>query len=403
MDNVYVARQPIFDRRMRVVGYELLFRDSTANRANVQDQEAATVSVVLNSLTEIGLKRIVGARGAWVKVPHELVRRGLAALLPRRAVVEIMKGQVGDTETAAAVAELKHDGRRVALDHFRFTPEAEPLLRLVDVAKLDLIDLGREDFTDELTRVKRYGVTVLAERVENQRDHAFCRQAGCELFQGYFFCRPEVMHGRRIDASRLAVLDLLTVLEDPSVELSDLQSRIARDVRLCVRLLRFINSAFFGLCQPVRSIAQAIALLGVENLRRWAALTLFAGVKGKPTELTVTALTRARFCQLAGEHLGVERLDGANGDELFTVGLFSVLDALMDTPIEYALAGIPLAPDIRDALIHRRGPMGQLLDCLIALQEADFDRAETLFAPAGPIYMSALAWADDTAAPLFAE
>ncbi len=403
MDNVYVARQPIFDRRMRVVGYELLFRDSTANMANVEDQEAATVSVVLNSLTEIGLMRIVGARGAWIKVPRELVRRGLVALLPRRAVVEIMKGQVGDDETAATVAELKRDGRRVALDHFRFTPEAEPLLRLVDVAKLDLVDLGREDLTAELARLRRYGVTVLAERVENQGDHTFCRQAGCELFQGYFFCRPEVMHGRRIDASRLAVLDLLRVLEDPSVELSDLQSRIALDVRLSVRLLRFINSAFFGLGQPVRSIAQAIALLGVENLRRWAALTLFAGVEGKPTELTVTALTRARFCQLAGEHLGVERLGGANGIELFTVGLFSVLDALMDAPIEYALAGIPLAPDIRHALIHHRGPMGQLLDCLIALQEADFDRAEALFAPAGPIYMSALAWADETAAPLFAE
>jgi EAL and modified HD-GYP domain-containing signal transduction protein len=301
------------------------------------------------------------------------------------------------------VAELKREGRRVALDHYRFSPEAEALLELVDVAKLDLIDLGREGFIAELARLKRYGVTVLAERVENQQDHAFCREAGCELFQGYFFCRPEVMHGRRIDASRLAVLELLTVLEDPSVELSDLQNRIAIDVRLSVRLLRFINSAFFGLAQPVRSIAQAIALLGVENLRRWAALTLFAGVAGKPTELTVTALTRARFCQLAGDHIGVERLGGANGNELFTVGLFSVLDALMDAPIEYALAGIPLAPDIRDALIHHHGPMGQLLDCLMALQEADFERAEALFAPAGPIYMSALAWADETAAPLFAE
>ena len=400
MDNVYVARHPIFDRRMRVVGYELLFRDSAANRADVQDDEAATVSVVLNALTEIGITRIVGARGAWVKVPRELVRNGLVSLLPEHAVVEIMDAQFGDGETAATVTELKRDGRRVALDHFRFTPEAEPLLKLVDIARLDLIDLGREGLIEELARLQHYGVTVLAARVESEGDHAFCRQAGCELFQGYFFCRPEVMHRRRIDASRLAVLDLLTVLEDPSVELSDLQSRIALDVRLSVRLLRFINSAFFGLSQPVRSIAQAIALLGVENLRRWAALTLFAGIEGKPTELTVTALTRARFCQLAGER--DERFGAVNGNELFTVGLFSVLDALMDVPIEYALAGIPLAADIRDALIHHSGPMGHLLDCLLALQESDFDRAEGLFGAAGPTYMSALAWADETAAPLFA-
>ncbi len=396
MPEVYVARQPIFDRRQHVIGYELLFRDGQANAAADPDQQAATASVVLNSLTEIGLKRIVGARGAWIKVPRESISQGLVELLPQRAVVEILEREAIDDELIATVAGLQRSGRRVALDRFRHTPDAEPLLRLVDYVKLDLVDLGREQFSNEVALLKRYGVQLLAARVENHRDHAFCRQAGCELFQGYFFCRPEVMHGRRIDANRLAVLDLLATLQDPGAELDDLQSKITLDVGLSVRLLRYINSAFFGLRQPVRSIGQALALLGVEHLKRWAALTLFASVEDKPTELTITALVRARFCELAAEH-------GSHGDpsELFTCGLFSVIDALLDEPIEDALAGVPLAQDIRDALVRHTGPMGQLLECVVALENGSFERAEEILPMAGELYMSALAWTDKAAEPLF--
>ncbi|MGO9751867.1 MAG: EAL and HDOD domain-containing protein [Solirubrobacteraceae bacterium] len=396
MAEVYVARQPIFNRKQSVIGYELLFRDGQANTPAVSDHQAATASVVLNSLTEIGLKRIVGARGAWIKMPRESISQGLVELLPQRAVVEIPKRETIDDELIETVADLQRTGKRVALDHFSYTPDAEPLLRLVDYVKLDLVDLGREQFSSEVAQLKRYSVKLLAARVENHKDHAFCRQSGCELFQGYFFCRPEVMHGRRIDANRPVLLDLLATLQDPGVELDELQGKIALDVGLSVRLLRYINSAFFGLRQPVRSIGQALALLGVEHVRRWAALTLFASVDDKPQELKLTALVRARFCELAAEQ-------GFPGEanELFTCGLFSVIDALLDEPIEEALAGVPLAQDIRDALVRHAGPMGQLLDCLTALETGAFDRAEAILSTAGPLYMSALTWADTASEPLF--
>ncbi|MGO9791375.1 MAG: EAL and HDOD domain-containing protein [Solirubrobacteraceae bacterium] len=393
---VFVGRQPIFDRRQHVVGYELLFRDGQANRAVVGDHQAATASVVLNSLTEIGLKRIVGARAAWIKVSREFISEGLVQLLPKRAVLEILRGQVIDDELIAEVAELGRRGNKVALDGFRYTPDFEELLRVVDFVKLDLVELGREQFASEVARLRRYGVTLVAARVENQRELAFARQSGCERFQGYFFCRPQVMHATRIDANRQPVLDLLGALQDPDVELDELQCKIALDIGLSVRLLRYINSAFFGLRQPVRSIGQAMALLGVEKLKRWAALTLFASIENKPTELTITALVRARFCELAGAN----RVD-ASSDELFTVGLFSVIDALLDTPIEKALDGVPLAQDIRDALVKHAGPAGRLLECVIALEAAEFDRAEALLPTAGPLYMAALAWADEAAEPLF--
>jgi EAL and modified HD-GYP domain-containing signal transduction protein len=395
MSEVYVARQPIFDRNLQVVGYELLFRDAQGNRADDDDDEAAT-AVILSALTEIGLKRIVGARQPWIRVSPQLVGNGLAELLPQRAVLEIAAEEAADGEFVNLIDELKRNGHLVAIDHFRYTREAEPLLRLADVVKLDLVDIGRGELRRQVASIKRVGLQLLASRVENKLDHGACKHAGCDLFQGYFYCRPEVMQSTRIDASRLAVLDLLAVLQDPRVQLEDLQKRIVLDVGLSVRLLRYINSAYFGLRQPVRSIAHAVALLGLERIRPWAALTLMASVDDKPSELTVTALARARFCELAADERGQQ-----NGSEMFTVGLFSVLDALLDMPISEALASLPLAQEVRDAIVTHNGPMGQLLDCLIALETADFDRAEAILATAGRLYMSAVAWADEAAEPLF--
>ncbi len=397
MAEVFVARQPIFDRKMQVIGYELLFREGQANSANVIDPSAATATVMLNALTEIGLKRIVGARSAWLKFSAEFVNEGLTELLPQRAVIEILPTDQIDDQLLASISAIKRRGNRVALDRFTFAPEAEPLLRMVDVVKLDLVALGRRRFSDELARVKTFGVQLLASRVENRKDHTFCRAAGCELFQGYFFCRPEIMQGTRIDANRLAVLDLLSTLQDPELELGEIGQKIALDVSLSVRLLRYINSAFFGMRQPVRSIGQAVALLGIDHLKRWAALTLFASVADKPTELTITALVRARFCELAAA-----TNTQAASNELFTVGLFSVIDALLDAPIEEALNGVPLAQDIRDAIINHSGPMGQLLDCITALESAELEQAQAIVANAGELYMEAIAWADEAAEPLLA-
>ncbi|MGO9754835.1 MAG: EAL and HDOD domain-containing protein [Solirubrobacteraceae bacterium] len=206
------------------------------------------------------------------------------------------------------------------------------------------------------------------------------------------------MRSKRIDASRAAVLDLLAVLHDPDVEIVDLQHTIALDVCLSFRLLGYINSAFFGLRQQVRSIGQAVTLLGLEHLKQWASLTVFTSIDDKPAELTVTALVRARFCELAGQ----SQLE-ANGNEMFTLGLFSVIDALYETPMEELLTKLPLAPDMCEALVEHKGRKGEMLECLNALEDGDFDKAQGILPTAGRLYISALAWADDVSQPLFAE
>jgi EAL and modified HD-GYP domain-containing signal transduction protein len=396
MSDVFVARQPIFNRDLEVVGYELLFRSREAQA--IPSPEGATASVVLNAFTEIGLGRIVGDRTAWINVSRDFILSGLTETLPAgRVRLELLEDQLLDDQLIEALNDLSTGGYRIALDDFEYSEAAEPLMELVDVIKLDVQALGRDGMTDHVTRLKRHGVKLLAEKVETQEDYAFCTDLGCELFQGYFFCRPELLRDREIVASRLSLLEVIAALQDPGVDLAQLERLIARDVSLSFRLLRYINSAFFGLRMEVSSIGQALALLGVQNLRRWATLSVFASIDDKPPELTVTALIRGRFCELAGEHLS------AIQGELFTLGMFSVIDALMDTPIEEVLASIPFPGDMRRALIAHGGAKGALLDCVQALEAGDFDRAETLAPGAGATYLDALVWANEAANPLLGD
>jgi EAL and modified HD-GYP domain-containing signal transduction protein len=396
MPEVFVARQPIFTRDLKVAGYELLFRGGEADTALIADPEGATASVVLNSFTEIGLERIVGSNRAWVNVSREFVLDGLAGSMPPGVVgLEILEDELLDERLVHALIELKRQGYRIALDDFQYSVSAERLLSLVDVVKLDLVAMGRERMAREVARLKPYGVTLLAEKVESHDDYAFCHGLGCDLFQGFFFCRPELLRRREIAANRASMLEVVAALQDPSVQFAQLERMIGHDVGLSYRLLRYINSAFFGLRFEISSIRQALALLGLENLRRWATLTVLASIDGKPPELTVTALVRARFCERAGE-----RLVGPRPGEMFTLGLFSVIDALTDMPMDEVLEMIPFPSDMRDALISRRGEKGALLTSVTALEAGDFTRAQKLVHGAGALYVEALAWADDAARPL---
>jgi EAL and modified HD-GYP domain-containing signal transduction protein len=398
MPAAFIARQPIFDRSLNAVGYELLFRGrGYAADALIDNPEQATATVLLNAVTELDLKRIVGQKTAWINVSREFVLGELALAIPAGVVgLEIHEDMPFDDELISALHELKRHGHRLALDDFRSRPGSEAALDLFDVVKLDMLELTHQELGAQVERLRPYPGLVLADKLGTRADHEFCVSAGVDLFQGYFFCRPAMVGTRGIEANRLALLQVVAKLNDPAVDLEDIQGLIARDVALSFRLLRYVNSAFFGLRGEVRSIGQALALLGVENVRRWATLSVLAGVDNKPTELTLTALIRARFCELAAGQLGF-----VNPSEAFTLGLFSVIDGMMDAPMHDVAASLPLAEDMRDALVLRRGPKGELLDCVTSLEAGEDEKAGAAIVDAPDLYLESLIWANSAAESLF--
>jgi c-di-GMP phosphodiesterase len=406
MPSAFIARQPIFDRRLEVVGYELLFRGRGYAGDGLSDNPGrATATVVLNTFTELELRRIVGRKTAWVNVGRGFVLDGLVQAIPASlGGLEISESEDFDEELVEALRDLKGKGYRLALDGFGPETNAASVLELFDVVKLNVLDLGHDGLTDAMARLQGQPCQVLAHRVATHPDHEFCAELGCDLFQGYFFCQPAVMGTRSISANRLALLQVVAALQRSDVELTDVEKLIARDVALSFRMLRYVNSAFFGVRSEVRSIGHALALLGLENARRWATLSVLASVDDKPTELTLTALTRARFCELAGEELGL-----AGGAELFTLGLFSVIDALMDTPMQDVVESLPLADDMREALVHRRGPLGELLEAATAREHGEAaaarEHGETGAAAVIPhadeLYLRSVIWANTAAESLF--
>jgi EAL and modified HD-GYP domain-containing signal transduction protein len=397
VSQVFIARQPIFDRALKVVGYEVLFRNDATNEARVSDDSAATATVVLNALTEIGLERIVGSHTAWINLPRQFLLDGLASALPPRfTCFEILEGQLIDEPFVEAVRELKRQGYRIALDDFAQVEGVEELLPLADVIKLDYLALGRERIAEQMGNLRRYNMQLLAEKVETREDHSYCQELGFDLFQGFFYQRPELISSRRIDLNRDSVLQVIAALQNPALQLDDVEPLIARDISLSLRLLRYINSAFFGLAHEVASVRQAMVLLGLDNIRRWATLTIVGSLEGESSELTTTGLIRARFCELAGGTLNHDR------SELFTLGLFSLIDAMLDAPLEDILREIPFPTDMREALVEHTGFMGELLNAVASLEAGYIGDAKAVVPNAGELYMEALLWANEASDALFA-
>lgn len=388
MTNVRIARQPILNGEQIVQGYELLYPTSGV------DETLAVARITIEALSEIGLERLVGLSRAWINVTTEFLTSDMVLNLPPDRVVLELSPQLGEDQDAVArVAALRDAGYSFAADSFTLTAAPNPLLDLVAFVKLDLSEIGAREVARHAFELRSADVELVACEVHTGEEFELAKAAGASLFQGFFFCRPHMLPGRRITPSRTAMLQLSSALQDPDVQLADLERIISNDVAMSYRLLKYINSAYFSVRNEVTSIKQALALLGIEPLRRWATLSIFAEVGEQPRELLVTALVRARFCEIAGTSA-----DG-RPSELFTLGLFSVLDALTGTPMYTAIADLPLAPVLHDALLHHSGP-GRLLDSVIAIEEGEFDRANEITPGSSEAYLEAVAWSNEVGATM---
>lgn len=394
-----IGRQPILDRFGRVRAYELLFRGDMPTESSNFDGNYATASVIANALTEFDFEEVVGPHQAFINFTEELLQNDIALLLPKeRVVLEILENVNVTKKLVKAAAALADKGYHIALDDFVFEPQWEPLMVIADTVKLDVLALSRPEIEEHVKRLRRYDVRLLAEKVESVEEHTWLMDLGFDLFQGYYYAKPNIVSRTRIPQNHIAVVHLLAALNQKSCSIDDIEKLVSEDVSLSYRLLRYINSAFIALPQKVDSIRRAVIYFGIDMLRHWASLLVMAGVDGKPKVLMENALVRARMCERLATQAGL-----IDAESFFTVGLFSILDSLLDAPMAVILEPLPLSPEIVNALTTGEGVYGEALRCVTSYETCDWAHVtfQTLDRDTiGGIYLDSIQWAFDAASNL---
>ena len=387
---VAVARQPILDRAEVIRGYELLYRPTGSCAVG---PEGATSNVIVRALADIGLDALVGDRKAWVNVTREfLLEVRPLPLPPERTVIELVEGQAVDDELLEVLGELRAAGFRVALDDFRFDAGWEALVEHADAVKLDIRELPGAALGGAVERLRRPGLYLLAEKVETREEYEHCRTLGFDAFQGYFFAQPLLVEGGTVPTHQLAGLASLARAGD-DVSFEELERLIRQDAGLAYKLVRLANSAYVGSRSAVASVHGALTLMGTINVRRWSMLLALAGFTDRPQHLLATGLLRARQCEL----LARCPVDPAVA---FTVGLFSILPALVGTTMEALVDGLPFDGRVSGALLEQSGEEGALLAGVLAFERGDFEACESFgidLLEVAEVYRAALAWVEQAA------
>ncbi|MEA2108814.1 MAG: HDOD domain-containing protein [Pseudomonadota bacterium] len=365
--DAYVARQPIFDQQKRIYAYELLFRDGTANFAADIDGDVATHTVLANSILTIGMDVIAGGKKTFINFTRNLLVNKVPLLLPKEnIVVEILEDVQAEEEVVAACREMGQKGFEIALDDFEYSPELEPLISLADIIKFDFRLSSPEEIKAYIQQLAGKNIRLLAEKVETLEEFKLALDMGFELFQGYFFCKPEIMKGKEIPSSQIAQLQIMAEINKPDFDFNELEALIVRDVGISYKLLRYINSPFFAKPSKISAIKQALVYMGGTELRRFMSLmTITTLAEGKPHELISLSCIRGKFCEL----LGKESKYQLKAAELFTVGMFSLIDAIIDQPMDKVMEKLPLSESLVTALVHKKGLLAGFLMLSIAYEQ----------------------------------
>lgn len=327
------------------------------------------------------METLTSGRRGFINFTRNLLLAEIPLSFPRdQIVVEILEGVEPDAQILAACRRLRGAGYTLALDDFVYQPDFDPLLDLVDIVKVDFQTTSVEQREATVRKLRRKHVRFLAEKVETQADFDLALELGYSYVQGYFFSHPDVVAGRDIPGFKLNYLHALREINQANVDIDILEQIIRRDTSLSYKLLRLINSAFFGLRHKVKSIRQALVLLGNDEVRKWASLLTLAGIgEDKPNELAVISTVRARFCELVAEKIGLQ----TEHTDIYLMGLFSLVDAFMDTPMEEILRELPLAEAVKDALLGRASRYSAILQLALAYEEAQWEQCDTLAARLG--------------------
>ncbi len=367
-----LARQPILTKDEKVAGYELLFHESAKEQRSTCDAENAT-SHIIETLNLMGLDAVCDGRAAFINCTRPMLLNESLFLLPAdHVVIEIQSDVAPDQEVIQASQRLKNGGYRIALDHFVPDDPRHALVPYSDFVKVDIRQFTREQRAAITARCASERCSMLAHKVETRLQFVTAAGEGFTLFQGYFFRQPERMRARHIAANQASHLQLLKVVSAPEVDLAAVEDLIKHDASLCYRLLRYLNSPILGISSPVQSIRHAMTLLGEHELVRWIrmATTLLMGQE-KCSDLILSSLVRARFCELIGSKLKPFKCD------LFLFGMLSLMDAILDVPMGIVVEGLGFdaatKEDVLGAKSGKETALFPIYHLILAREEGDWE------------------------------
>jgi len=369
-----VGRLPILNQQHEVVGYELLLRRTGASAEEIDRQIA---EVLTFTLMDMGIDQVAGRKPVFLRVTAQFLSLDLTQLLPADKVALVLPADLPiDGKVVETCKSLHARGYLLMLDDRDWSAELAPLMPTLRMVRFDV---GRSDLAQQLTAYRQYPVRFVAGNVETLMEHDRARQAGCTFFQGYFFCQPDAVRGKRLPDSKIAILRALQkVMSAESIR--EVEEVVKQDVGLSYRLLRYLNSAAFNMMHKIDSVQQALNMLGLNNIRRWLSVLAMSSLgEGKPAELVRMALWRGRMLEGLAEKSGM----AARKSDYFILGLFSLLDAILDQPMQEALSHIALPAEVRQGLLEPESPLGRKLALVALAQRGDWKTMRTLLTQEG--------------------
>lgn len=376
---MFVGRQPIFDRKSELFAYELLFRGGfNPNEAEFDSATEATATVVNNSIMGFGLEEIVGNDKAFINFPQSFFHPDSELCFsPENIICEILENVEPTEGVLQGLDKLKKQGFTFALDDFVFKQKFIPFIKLSDYIKIDIETLSLEKIPLILKKIK--GITtakLVAERVETKEQLQVCMDAGFDYFQGYFFAKPEIISGKKLDITRTLLMELLSKLTDEDIMLDELVDIIAKDVGLTHKLLKLATQYRTRNMPTFSTIKEVVVLFGFKRVKSWAAMISMGGLNDISPETFNIARIRAIFMRNCAQHECLEQIDS-----FYLTGLLSLMDTILGQPMEKALSQLPLNDDIMNGILNNEGDHGRLLDLIKSFEHGDPDQSNPAIIP----------------------
>jgi EAL and modified HD-GYP domain-containing signal transduction protein len=397
--DIYIARQPIFTRNKEIYAYELLFRGGTENYFTGINGDSATSRVLSNTFFNTGVEQLTSGKRAFINFTKSLLVKKIPLMFPPRfTTIEILEDVDPDAQVIDACAEFSREGYDIALDDFEYIPALDPVIDLAQIIKVDFMKSTIKQINDYCRLFIPRGIKLLAEKVETALEFEDALKMGFTYFQGYFFSKPQVIRETEIPALKMNLLRIIGEAKGDSYNVSKLQKLIEQDVGISYKLFRYLNSPFFRRMQEISSIHQAIVMLGEKGVGNFLSVIILSELsQDKPDELIKSSVIRARMC----EKLRLEEGKGPDPSELFTLGMFSHIDAILDNTMGNIMKKLPLSMNIKKTLLGEKNALSDYLDLAVSYQNASWEEVSTLANKLEinqdklpTIYFDALGWAD---------